>query len=91
MIKECAVILNNDAVTVVKYDNTTIQFPSIHKNVQKVFVKIENNKRFIVDEKEYIKEKSAAEKAAIKKKKTTIEEGTNVIDTDDKENSACID
>ena len=32
MTKQCPVILNNKAVTVVKFDNIEIQFPSIHKD-----------------------------------------------------------
>ena len=51
MVKECLVVLNNEAVTVVKYDDTNIQFPSINKDAKKVFVNCENGKYSIVDEK----------------------------------------
>lgn len=52
MTKECRVILNNDAVTVVKFDNKEIQFPSIHKKVNTVFVKVDNGTYSIVDKME---------------------------------------
>lgn len=52
MIKECPVILNNSAVTVVQYDNVKIQFPSIQKKVKTVFVKYENGKYEIVEKTE---------------------------------------
>lgn len=48
MIKECQVILNNDAVSVVKFDNTEIQFPPVGKNTKSVKVKCENGRYSIV-------------------------------------------
>ena len=50
MVKECTVILNNEAVTVVKFDDIEIQFPSIRKNDKTVFVKYEDGNYSIVDE-----------------------------------------
>lgn len=38
MIKECRVVLNNDLVTVVLYDDVYVQLPSIHKNSQTVYI-----------------------------------------------------
>lgn len=38
MIKECRVVLNNDLVTVVLYDDVYVQLPSIHRNSQTVYV-----------------------------------------------------
>lgn len=49
MVKECSVVLNNEAVTVVRYDGIDIQFPAINKDKTKVFVNYENGKYFIVD------------------------------------------
>lgn len=72
MVKECLVKINNEAITVVRYGDTDIQFPSIHKDVDKVFVTYEGGKYFIVD-KDY-KPSVAEEKPTQKKgynKKTT--------------------
>lgn len=80
MVKECLVILNNEAVTVVRYDDIDIQLPSIHKDAKTVFVNYENGRYSIVDE-------SFAEKETVKPrkkkaiKKTTIEE--NVTNTEE--------
>ena len=49
MVKECLVKINNEAITVVRYGDTDIQFPSIHKDVNTVFVNYEGGKYFIVD------------------------------------------
>ena len=49
MIKECPVILNNEAVTVVKFGDTEVQFSSIMKDEKTVNVKYENGKYSIVD------------------------------------------
>ena len=52
MIKECPVILNNDAVTVVRFDGIDIQFPCIGKNIKTLNVKFENGKYTIVNNNE---------------------------------------
>lgn len=49
MVKECLVVLNNDVVTVARYGNIDVQFPSIHKDVKKVFVSCDDGKYSIVD------------------------------------------
>lgn len=49
MTKECNVIINNDAVTVILFDDIEVQFPSIHAKAKKVFVKYEDGKYSIVD------------------------------------------
>ena len=49
MIKECKVILNNDAITVVRFDDTDVQFSSIAKDTKTVNVKYDNGKYSIVD------------------------------------------
>ena len=72
MVKECLVKINNEAITVVRYGDTDIQFPSIHKDVNTVFVNYEGGKYFIVD-KDY-KSSVVEEKPTQKKnfnKKTT--------------------
>ena len=49
MIKECAVLLNNSAVTVVKFGEVEVQLPSIQRDAKKVFVKFENDRYAVVD------------------------------------------
>ena len=50
MIKECPVIMNNDAVTVVRFDGIDIQFPSVKREgVKTLNVKFENGIYSIVD------------------------------------------
>lgn len=55
MIKECQVITNNDAITVVRCGETDIQFPSIKRTASTVKVLIKDGKYKIVpdDYKEY--------------------------------------
>lgn len=75
MVKECLVILNNDLVTVARFDDKDIQFPSVRKDVKKVFVNYENGRYSIVDENfksesapkaKNTKKKSAAKKTTVK-------------------------
>lgn len=49
MTKECTVIINNDAVTVVKFGDKKIQFPAIGKDVKTVKVKYVKGKYSIED------------------------------------------
>ena len=49
MTKECKVILNNSAVTVVKFGEIEVQLPSIQRDAKKVFVKFENDRYAVVD------------------------------------------
>lgn len=71
MVKECLVVLNNDVVTVVKFDDVDIQFPSIQKEAQTVFVNYESGKYSIVDE--HYKAESVDKP---KKKNDTIKKAT---------------
>ena len=50
MIKRCKVIINNEAVTVIRFDNIEVQIPSIHKKADYVNVLYENGKYKMVDE-----------------------------------------
>lgn len=86
MVKECLVILNNEAVTVVRYDSKDIQFPSIHKDTKKVFVNYENDRYSIVDE-SFAKKEAARPRKKKVIKKTTIEENvTNTEEVTENEN-----
>ncbi len=49
MIKKCKVIINNEAVTVIRFGNIEVQIPSIHKKADYVNVLYENGKYKIVD------------------------------------------
>ena len=51
MVKKCRVLLNNEEVTVVEYENTKIQFPAVREDIGYVHVEKENGQYFIVDEK----------------------------------------
>lgn len=74
MIKECPVILHNEAVTVVKYDNTNVQFPSIKEDVKTVFVEHEGDTYKILDK---IPEEPVVKKRGSRKKKTVECESEN--------------
>lgn len=54
MILECPVIINNNAVTVVKYGNIDVQFPSVRKDVKTLMVKCDNGKYSLVNHVEEI-------------------------------------
>ena len=49
MTKECTILLNNSAVTVVKFGEVEVQLPSIQRDAKKVFVKFENDRYAVVD------------------------------------------
>lgn len=49
MVQDCKVILNNDLVTVARFNNIDIQFPSIHKAADSVRVLYKDGKYTIVD------------------------------------------
>lgn len=80
MVKECLVVLNNEAVTVVRYDGKDIQFPAINKDVKKVSVNYENGKYSIVNDKvKAVNTDKPKKKNGIVKKTTfdeTVEENT---------------
>lgn len=67
MVKECPVILNNELVTVVKYGEIDVQFPSIKKKAKTIFVQFKDGEYTIVDE----LPKETAIKPTRKRKKTT--------------------
>ena len=50
MVKECKVILNNSAVSVILFDGKEVQIPSIKSDKDTVFVEFNNGKYRIVDE-----------------------------------------
>ena len=50
MVKQCNIILNNSAVTVVKFGDTLVQLPAIGKDADSIWVAYEDGKYFPVDE-----------------------------------------
>lgn len=48
MAKECPITINNEAVTVCQYDETLIQFPSIHDMKAKTVSVTQKNGRYYV-------------------------------------------
>lgn len=87
MTKECEVILNNGAVTVVKFDGKEIQFPSIHKNAKTVSVKVDNGSYSIVDKTDDESKDSGAQAQTHKKPRTykkTTNATNNGLDGDTK-------
>lgn len=90
MVKECLVMLNNEVVTVARYGNTDIQFPSIHRDAKTVFVNCEDGKYSIVDKNYKSKSAEKSNRRKSTEKKTTIEENvkdiqveTDMLDTRD--------
>lgn len=87
MIKECPVIMNNDDVTVVKFDGTDIQFPSVNNDgVKTLNVKFDNGKYSIVNEIEAKPERSVDENIDVaepleteKKTKKTIKQKYDTV------------
>lgn len=76
MIKECNVLINNDVVTVVRFDGVDVQFPSIHRSAKTVRVCYSNGKYSIVDDDYKEPEPLVAEEKPKKRrsKKTTTTE-----------------
>lgn len=84
MVKECLVVLNNEAVTVVRYDGKDIQFPAINKDVKKVSVNYENGKYSIVNDKTKAVNTDKPKKKNGIVKKTTFEGAVEDTEKDTK-------
>lgn len=87
MTKECAVIINNDAVTVVKFDEKEIQFPSIHRKAKTVFVKFDNGSYSIVSKVNDETKDSAVQTQTQKKSRINSRKTTNEISNGLEQNS----
>ena len=75
MIKQCKVIKNNPATTVVVFDGKEVQMPSIGRDAKQIYVAFENGKYFEADEK-YIEEARKREEAAQQAKRRVIKKTT---------------
>jgi len=76
MIKDCNVLINNDAVTVVRFNEVDVQLPSINRSAKTIRVCHSNGKYSVVDDDYKEPEFSEAEEKPKKrrtKKTTTIE------------------
>lgn len=74
MIKNCKVLINNEAISVIDYDGVQVQIPSIHKEAKTVNVVVENGRYIVVDD-NYIEPvvKSTTKPKKKAAKKTTLE------------------
>lgn len=75
MIKNCNVLINNEAVTVIDYDGVKVQVPSIHREAKTVKVIVKDGKYIVVDD-NYIEPvvKPTAKPKKKTTKKTTLED-----------------
>ena len=83
MIKDCKVILNNERVTVIDFDGTAVQLPSIHRKAEYIKVKFDNDRHIVLpDDYTEIKTKEEDEvvieqKPKNKRNKKTTNENAN--------------
>ena len=85
MVKQCNVILNNEAVTVVRFGDVSVQLPAIGVDAKSIWVAYENGKYYRVDEmcaqtevkaETLVQPKKRATKKTTTKKKTLDSEVT---------------
>lgn len=69
MVKKCEVLINNEAVTVIKFGGHEVQIPAIKKDVKFVNVLFENGKYIVVGD-DY-KENKKVEQVKVEPVKTT--------------------
>ena len=70
MIKECKVLLNNEAVTVIRYGDIDVQIPAIHRKAD--IVKVKDDGFYTVVPDNYSEPDKPAEKPKARKKKTPV-------------------
>lgn len=78
MVKNCRVLINNEAVTVIEYDGVLVQIPAIHKETKNVNVILQDGRHIVVDD-DYEEPVAEVTEKPKKKanKKTTIDESAN--------------
>lgn len=86
MVKNCDVLINNEAVTVINYNGVSVQIPAIHRNARTVKV-VRENERYIVVDDDYIEpvietvvESTIKPKKKANNKKTTLGENAKNIE-----------
>ena len=72
MVKDCKVLLNNDAVTVVRFDGKDIQLPPIGRKANSVSVKYENGRYEVMDEKIVFKNNSDVDENIVVKNNNIV-------------------
>lgn len=77
MIEECVVVLQNEAVMVVDYDGTKIQFPATEEKLDVVYVGCTDGRYAITTKEDY--EKSLKPKESKKQRKSKAIE-TDLVD-----------
>ena len=70
MIKECKVLLNNDAVTVIRYGDIDVQIPAIKRNADTV--KVKNDGVYTVVPDNYSEPDDSVVKPNARKRKTPV-------------------
>lgn len=86
MIMKCPVLLNNELVTVVQYNDIEVQLPSIHREAKELNVLFSDDGCYSIIDDDYTEEPVKNEKSISKPKKkaakkTTVDE--SAIDEDD--------
>ena len=76
MIKECKVIMQNSFSSVVLFDNTEVQIPTVSVIEGKAFIKHEGDQYFVVTKNDYEKYMNRKNE----KKTTKIKEVNNSVD-----------
>lgn len=78
MVKKCRILIHNSAVTVVDFDGTHIQFPSIETQNKEIYVEDIDGRYSVVSEEEY--KKFMRPKVDKKSKKSKVDEADLVED-----------
>ena len=88
MIKNCRILINNDAVTVFDYDGAEIQVPSINREARTVKVLCKDGKYTIVDDNyiEPVEKVQFKDKSKKDYKKTTVDNDAKEIIADESQN-----
>lgn len=81
MIRKCPVLLNNDHVTVVRFDDIDIQFPAMGAITEYVNVLFEDGKYTVVEDIKVVDKIEEIEKPQpkSKRKKTTKQENVETV------------
>lgn len=89
MVKECKVLTNNIAITVIDYDGKQVQIPSIHREAATVKVIKEDNIYTVVAD-DYIEPKTNTKDVIGKTEKKTTKEKTTVKSEGNKNTSETV-
>ena len=82
MVKKCPVLLNNSAVTVFKYDDISVQAPSINRDANYVNVLFDKDHFYTIVDDNYEEESRTEELATAKKKKSEKKTTKEEVETE---------